>query len=407
MDRQARRLCLWLLVPAVGLVGCAATRPASDQAVLLQQRQALNEKLAAQGRQIMDRLVERAKAEYDAYAAGAKSVPAVDVLIVSGGGDWGAFGAGYLKGWGQVQGPMARPQFDAVTGVSTGALMAPFAYLGDEQSIERINHLYRNPQKDWVRPRGLLFFLPSNLSFATIPGLEREMRKAVDRAMLEQIAAQGRTGRMLLVNTTNVDDSDMRVWDVAAEAQRAVETGDINRVQQILLASAGIPGAFPARLIDGNLYVDGGVTGNILYGGRAREDQSLPALWTKAYPDLKIPAVRYWVIFNNQFLPPPRVVQPTWPPIVSQSVSIATRSATLTSLRHLFAQAEISRLKRGAVIEVRVVAIPNDWTPPKPGHSRRRPWTTWLTSESGWGPTHTHGEPSRHDGQRRAGAHAV
>lgn len=367
MTQQTGKLCLWLVLLAVGLAGCAATRPAKDQAVLLQERQTLNDRLTAQNRQLMDQLVQRAKAEYDAFAAGTKPIPAVDVLIISGGGDWGAFGAGYLKGWGQVQGAMARPRFDAVTGVSTGALIAPFAYLGDEQSIDRINHLYRNPGKDWVRPRGLLYFLPSNLSFATIPGLEREMRTAVNRAMLTRIAAEGRTGRMLLVNTTNIDDSDMRVWDVAAEAQRALETGDVNRVQQILLASAGIPGAFPARMIDGNLYVDGGVTGNILYGGRMQEDQSFPALWQKAYPDLKIPTIRYWVIFNNQLQPPPRVVQPTWPPVITQSISIATRSATLTSMRHLFAQAEISRLKRGATIEVRVVAIPNDWTPPKPG----------------------------------------
>lgn len=369
MNRQGWGVTVWLLVGVLGLAGCAATRPAKDQAVLLQERQALDEKLAAQNQRITARLLERAKTEYDAYTANGTAGPlTLNVLVVSGGGDWGAFGAGFLKGWGKVPaGPMARPQFDAVTGVSTGALIAPFAYLGDEQSIERIVHLYRNPQKDWVRTRGLLYFLPSNLSFATIPGLEREMRQSVDCAMLERIAADGRTGRMLLVNTTNVDDSDMRIWDVAAEAQRAVETGNVDRVQQILLASAGIPGAFPARMIDGNLYVDGGVTGNVLYGGRTREDQSFPALWAKAYPELKIPAIRYWVIFNNQFQPPPQVIRLTWPAVISQSVSIATRSATVTSLRHLFAQAEISRLKRNASVEVRVVAIPNDWVPPKPG----------------------------------------
>ena len=59
----------------------------------------------------------------------------IDLLVISGGGDWGAFGAGVLKGWGRVKGELARPEFDIVTGVSTGALIAPFAFLGDEQSI--------------------------------------------------------------------------------------------------------------------------------------------------------------------------------------------------------------------------------------------------------------------------------
>ena len=73
-----------------------------------------------------------------------------------------------------------------------------------------------------------------------------------------------------------------------------------------MLASAGIPGAFPFRIIDGQLYVDGGVTGNIIYGGRIAEEDSLPAQWQKTYPNLLIPKFRYWVIFNNQFRPVPK-----------------------------------------------------------------------------------------------------
>ena len=129
----------------------------------------------------------------------------LDFLIISGGGDWGAFGAGVLKGWGRVKGEMARPQFDAVTGVSTGALIAPFAFLGDDASIERIVQLYRNPAVDIATSRGMLFFLPNNPSFYLLPGLERELRTALDRPMLERIAAQEASGRLLLVNTTNID----------------------------------------------------------------------------------------------------------------------------------------------------------------------------------------------------------
>jgi len=85
-------------------------------------------------------LLERTKTEYDRRAAGGQKEPSViDILIISGGGDWGAFGAGFLKGWLKLPAeyPLAKPEFDAVTGVSTGTLIAPFAFLGDEQSISK------------------------------------------------------------------------------------------------------------------------------------------------------------------------------------------------------------------------------------------------------------------------------
>lgn len=171
----------------------------------------------------------------------------------------------------------------------------------------------------------------------------------------------------LLVNTTDLDNGDMWVWDVGEEAQRAVDKKDPERVLQVLLASAGIPAAFPFRIIDGTMYVDGGITGNILYGGRVAEDKSFPAVWQKTYPNLPIPAIRYWVIFNNQIKPRPQVTEPRWPAVFARSMEMSTRAATVTSMRHLFAQAEISHLKRGANIEVRIVSVPDNWVAPKPG----------------------------------------
>jgi hypothetical protein len=263
---------------------------------------------------------------------------------------------------------MARPQFDVVTGVSTGALIAPFAFVGTDDSIERVVHLYRNPQKDWVKERWPLYFLPSNISFAAVPGLERELRENVDMPTIRTIAHESQSNnRMIFMNTSNIDDGTMRVWDVSKEAERAVADNSADRVHTIMLASSGIPGAFPYREIDGQLYVDGGVTGNILYGGRVKEEDSLPAMWSRTYPDLKIPRIRYWVIFNNQTRPLPQVTAPSWTAVVSRALEMATRAATLTALRHLYAKAEISHLKHGAEIEIRYVHVPDDWAPPKPG----------------------------------------
>ena len=262
---------------------------------------------------------------------------------------------------------MARPQFDVVTGVSTGALIAPFAFLGTDDAIETIVQLYRHPKPDWVKHRGYLYFLPNHISFAEVPGLEREMREQIDLQMITRLAEAGQDGRLLVVNTTNVDNGDMRAWDVVAEAQRALTTHDIDRVHRILLASSGIPGAFPFREIDNEMYVDGGVTGNILYGGRLREQETLAGVWAAQYPGTPMPPTRFWVIFNNQLLPLPQVTAPNWPAVVSRSLEMATRAATLTALRHLYSMSEVARLKHGVTIEVRFVAVPGDWVPPKPG----------------------------------------
>ena len=332
---------------------------------LLRRRSTADEQSEA-ARELLGRLVERIKSRYDQDAAsGRKEPPAVDILVISGGGDWGAFGAGFLKGWQKVPSyhPLAKPEFDAVTGVSTGTLIAPFAFLGDERSIEQIVNMYRNPKKDWVKQRGYLYFLPDNISFAEVPGLEREIRDHITVDMLRRIAKAGADGRLLLVNTTELDVGQPRVFDLVAEAQRVADSGQIERVHNIILASAGIPGAFPFRMIDGELYVDGGVTGNIIYGGRIAEEDSLPALWQKAYPNHGDPKFRFWVIFNNQFRPVPKPVAPNWLAVIQRSLETATRASTATAVRHLFAMAEISRLKRKADVEVRLVSIPGDWLP--------------------------------------------
>ena len=360
-----------ILMVAFGLVACATAqlpRLPRSQAQLISARSAIEEQDAAARRAVIGRNVTWVKAQYDAYIAGRVSAPpTVDILIISGGGDWGAFGAGVLKGWGRVTGPLARPTFASVTGVSTGALIAPFAFLDDEPSIDRIVALYRNPRDDWFRPRRLIAFLTGGASYADIPGLEKDIRRALDRAMLQRLVEAGKGGRALIVNTSNIDFGETHPWNIVAEAQRALTTGDSDRVYRILLASAAVPGALPPREIDGALYVDGAITGNVLYGGRIPNEDGFAAVWRRTYPDIPVPKIRNWVIFNNQFRPPPEVVQPNWKAVLRRSMTTSTRTATVNSIRHLFALAEISRLTSHADVEVRYIAVPDDWMPPKPG----------------------------------------
>jgi predicted acylesterase/phospholipase RssA len=358
-----------LCAGAVLAAGCATvSRPDQPVADLFAARQAEDAARTKDFNALMGRLLLRVEAKAKAAAKAPGGAPAtVDLLVISGGGDWGAFGAGVLKGWGRVTGEMARPKFDVVTGVSTGAMIAPFAFLGDDDSIERIEHLYRNPKPDWVKSRGLVFFLPNNPSFYALPGLEREMKTILDRPMLERIVAEGASGRALLVNTTNIDLGESRPWDVIAETTGALARNDEQHVYDVLLASAGIPAVFPARDIGDYLYVDGAITGNILYGGRAKPEDSFPVRWQARNPTLPLPRLRYWVIFNNQFRFPPQVIQERWPDIMTRATIMATQTSTVNSMRHLYALSEIARLKYKMDFEVRVMAVPESFVPPKPG----------------------------------------
>src|ERR1044071_1681911 len=358
-----------LTVLAVALfTGCASEPARAPRTLedLFAARNADDLSRANSARHLTEQLVERAERKAKAAKPGGPR-PAIDMLVISGGGDWGAFGAGVLKGWGSVKGELARPQFDVVSGVSTGAMIAPFAFVGDDDAIERIVRLYRNPKPDWTETRGWLFFWPSNPSFYALPGLEREMRESLDRPMLERIAAEQGSGRALVVNTTNVDLGDSHPWDIVAEARAELAGGEAGRVQRILLASAGIPAVFPAREIGTFLYVDGAITGNILYGARVRELDSLPALWRARNPRTPLPRLRYWVIFNNHFPFPPQVTAQRWPEIMSRATIMATQTGTVSATRHLYAQAEVVRLRQKVEVEVRVMAVPESFVPSVPG----------------------------------------
>src|SRR5688572_30483686 len=135
----------WILLACVAACASPPERAQRNAVDLLAARRGEDTMRELERRALVDRFLARVEAN---------SGRTIDMLVISGGDDWGAFGAGVLKGWGRVKGALARPQFDVVTGVSTGALIAPFAFLGDDASIERIVQLYRNPQTDIATSRG-------------------------------------------------------------------------------------------------------------------------------------------------------------------------------------------------------------------------------------------------------------
>jgi len=353
------------LAAAVALGGCSTAKP--RQVHSEEELGAISATKMQDARQTFGRTIEKviARMETEADPAGNSTL---DFLALSGGGDYGAFGAGFLVGWGESPAPeWRRPDFDVVSGVSTGALLAPFAYVGTDESCAQVEAFYRAPKPDWVRERGLLYFMPSNPSLMEIPGLERDIRKAVDAPFIAKMAEQSRKGKVMIVSATDLDFGRQMLWDVGAEAEQAGTKEGDDKVGRILLASSAIPAIFPPVEIGGSAYADGGVTANVLVKLDVKSPHALIPRWKAMHPGKPLPKIRYWIIFNNQMQQPPKTVQIKWPKVMSPSLATAIRSATIAELRWLAAEAEYANAVHGTDIEVRVVAIPNDWRPPVEG----------------------------------------
>lgn len=358
---RTNRLFVAAVLLATHIAGCGAPqRPAVPEAKLNEELRAYSRQREEERLRLAERLVRRIAAKSDGAVAAAP--PTLNVLILSGGGEYGAFGAGFLNGWAGVKQPgMERPEFDVVTGVSTGAIIAPFAFVGNDGSYDRISRLYAQPRSDWAVLRGLFFFLPGNPSLLNIDGLQQELRQQVDVELIRQVAEGSRMGRLLCVASTNLDFGEQRVFDLGMEAEQAEKSGNLDRFHQILLASSAIPGALPPRMVDGHLYVDGGATSNILYNPNMTSETSVLGLWRRSYPDRQLPRQRIWVIINEQFLAPPQIVQPTWVDVAGAGLSVMIRSSTHTSVRQLANEVALMRATVDPNIEFRFVAIPNDW----------------------------------------------
>lgn len=346
---------------------CAVSRPTLNPDELEDRVRVQEDATARHLHKLVERTVRRMEQEVAMQEGGGPSA-VFDVLMISGGGDYGAFAAGILEGWGEIDDPAwSRPTFDVVTGVSTGALIAPFALLGDEQSYRRVLDLYEHPKKDWITLRDIFFFLPGRESFMDTSGLERDVREQIDRATIAAIAAAEREGRTLAIGATNLDLGRMHPWDLTTEASR-IGAGEIesDRFYKVLMASAAIPALFPPVVIDDTLYVDGGTTSNILYDADLRSRGAPVQLFKERNPGRTLPRFRFWVIVNNQLGGTPQRIDPTWVSITEASVATAIRSSTIGTLRQLSLTTELQR-RDGIDVEFRYIAIPDDWRPPVVG----------------------------------------
>lgn len=255
-----------------------------------------------------------------------------DYLALSGGGQNGAFGAGLLCGWTEAG---TRPEFTLVSGVSTGALIAPFAFLGSAYD-DVLEDIYTRQSTDDLMKAGGLFRILTGESAADSEPLRERLKEFITADIVAAIAREHRRGRGLQVVTTNLDASRPVSWDIgeiaASEHPEALEL-----IREILLASASIPGVFPPVIFEvevngeryDELHVDGGAT-SILHLYPIGLD--LQAVLKK----LEVPGTPNLYIIRNGKL------ERSWEPVERRTVPITLR--TITSLMSSVVQGDMYRV---------------------------------------------------------------
>jgi len=266
---------------------------------------------------VRDALAARQREEaYLSQSGRDGELPQLELLAISGGGDKGAFGAGLLNGW-TASG--TRPAFKLVTGVSTGALIAPFAFLGPEYD-KVLEEVYTTIKpEDVARARSVVAAVGNDGMADNLP-LGGLISKRVDEKLLAAIAAEHEKGRILLIGTTDLDARQPVVWNMTNIAASGAPNA-LQLFRSILLASAAIPGAFPPTLVDVDvdgkryqeMHVDGGASAQVfLY----------PPSMSQVAARMGEGIVRrgdVYVIRNA-------ALAPTWQPVERRTIDIAGRA---------------------------------------------------------------------------------
>ncbi len=286
---------------------------------------------------------------------GRQRLPPAHLLALSGGSDHGAFGAGVLTGWTELG---TRPEFKLVTGVSTGALIAPLAFLGSSKD-HVLREVYTELSPGQIfRRRGWISILSSD-SLADTGPLLTTISRHMDAPTVAALGEEYRKGRLLLIGTTNLDSMRPSLWNIGAIAASG-HADALDLVRRIMLASASVPTAFPPVMFeveaDGRrwqeMHVDGGaIAQTFLY----------PAALTRNDNILTGPLARErhaWVIRNAR-------LGADWQETPRAVLSIAGRA--ISSMIAYSGQNDILRLQAQAErdgIQFHLAYIGDDFTPP-------------------------------------------
>ncbi len=223
------------------------------------------------------------------------------MLALSGGGADGAFGAGLLNGWSERG---DRPRFEMVTGISTGALIAPFAFLGSDYDDE-LKRLYTTIDDNSIAlPRSFPGGLLGDSLNDSAP-LARLIEQSLTDDIIRRIGIEYGKGRFLIVGTTNLDLGRQIIWNIGALAM-SDRPEAFSAIRRVLLASASVPGLFPPVLFDVDvkgrthqeLHVDGGAAAQLYLYPVGLTLRNAPA-------DIRRRRRHAWIIRNGRTREPP------------------------------------------------------------------------------------------------------
>ncbi len=283
-----------------------------------------------------------------------EATPVVEVLALSGGGTDGAFGAGLLVGW-TARGD--RPEFEAVTGVSAGAIIAPFAYLGPRYDKVLTQIWTEVNVKDLVVVQGISGILGGVAAVDTAP-LAAAIAKYVTPRLMRDIAREHDRGRFLLIGTTNLDAQRPVVWNVGAIAASGHPQA-LDLIRKVIRASCAVPGLFPPVSIeveaDGKTYdemhADGGVTRNVFVAPFPVPFSAFDRFYARP------PKRKLFIVNNGKITPQPEVVQAQTLPIAARSIATLLKSQQLGEINLIYRRA----LDSGA--DFNMVSLPDSFDP--------------------------------------------
>ena len=277
-------------------------------------------------------------------------------LAISGGGSDGAFGAGILNGW-SAKGN--RPALKVVTGVSTGALIAPFAFLGP--AYDRwIKEAYTTINPGRIYDARQLIAILWEESVADNKPLKELVTKYITFDLLDAIAVEHAKGRRLYVASTNMDREEPVIWDMGAIAS-SKEPARLELFRSVLIASASIPAIFPPTLVKVNLdgkpydelHCDGGVFFQSFFIGAIVD---LPALVREAHPDYQGRVFQdLYVIRNGSTTPAPKQIRRGLRSISGRAIATMLKVSGINDLYRLFLSTEHDN------VDFYFVALPADY----------------------------------------------
>ena len=280
-----------------------------------------------------EKIEEFTVADFQQEYAGIYNKPH-NYLAISGGGANGAFGAGLLIGWTATG---ERPEFSMVTGVSTGALTAPFAFLGPDYDDEMKEVYTTTTTKDIAVKRNLIAAAFSDSMTDTAP-LQKLIAKYIDAEMIDAIAREHKRGRRLFVGTVNLDAGRSVIWNIGAIAASDYPQKTM-LIHELLRASAAIPVAFPPVMISveaegkqyDELHVDGG-TGSQVFVYPAAAD------WRSVAKKLKVKGKPQVYVIRNSFLDADyQGMKRNVMPIASRTIDSLIRTQGIGDLYQIYA----------------------------------------------------------------------